>query len=311
MVVRAAAYDGRAPLLERLDHSLCIGADLLCIDLEFGLGSFLQADGLACDDVHQRSALDTREDGAVDRLTIGFLTEDHTAARPAQGLVRGGGHNIRVGDGGGMLTCSDQACDVRHVYDQICAHFVCDAAEGGEVDDARVGGSACHDGLWMKLFGLLFHVIVIDIAVLVHAVVNKVVHPSGEADRCAVRQMSAVVQIHGQHRVAGLKQGKVGRHVCAGTAVGLYVGVFCAEQLLGKTDCFTFHLIDDLAAAIVPRTGVALGILVGQYAAHCRKHGGGNEVLGCDQFQTVVLSVLFQLDQFRNRCHDDYLPISV
>ena len=75
------------------------------------------------------------------------------------------------------------------------------------------------------------------------------------------------------------EQRKVDGHVglCAG--VGLHVGVLGAKQLAGAVDGDLLHLVHILAAAVVAVAGVALGILVGQHAAHGCHHGGGNNVL--------------------------------
>ena len=46
------------------------------------------------------------------------------------------------------------------------------------------------------------------------------------------------------------------------SGMGLYVRVFCTEQFLDTCNGKTLGLINDLAAAVVPFSGIAFGILV-------------------------------------------------
>ena len=50
--------------------------------------------------------------------------------------------------------------------------------------------------------------------------------------------------------------------------MGLYVGIITAKQLLGPFNCQIFHHVHTFAAAIVPLSGVAFGVLVGQNRSH-------------------------------------------
>jgi hypothetical protein len=55
------------------------------------------------------------------------LREDHAAARAAQGLVRGGGHHVRVGHGLGIDAGCNEAGDMRHVDEQPGTDLVGDS----------------------------------------------------------------------------------------------------------------------------------------------------------------------------------------
>ena len=61
----------------------------------------------------------------------------------------------------------------------------------------------------MMSFGLRLHrdalqLVVVDISLVVDAVGHDVEIQSGEVHRASVGQMSAVIQVHAHHRVAGL-----------------------------------------------------------------------------------------------------------
>ena len=67
------------------------------------------------DHVHQRSALDTGKHSGIDLFCESFFAYDDAAAGPAQTFVGGGGDELRVGDGAGMLTSCNEPGNVRHV----------------------------------------------------------------------------------------------------------------------------------------------------------------------------------------------------
>ena len=99
-----------------------VGDDLPLIVGERRLQRFLEADRFGRDDVHQRAALDAREDGAIEILGVLLPAEDHPAARSAQRLVRRRRDEIGVRDRAGVHACRDQPGDVRHVGDDRRAH---------------------------------------------------------------------------------------------------------------------------------------------------------------------------------------------
>ena len=70
---------------------------------------------------------------------------DQAAARAAQGLVRGGGDDVRMGDRARMQAGRDQARDMRHVHNQVCARAFGDFAHARKVDNAGIGGRAGDD----------------------------------------------------------------------------------------------------------------------------------------------------------------------
>ena len=100
-------------------------------------------------------------------------------------------------------------------------------------------------------------------------------------------QVTALGQVHAQHRVAQVQQGEVDRQIRLRPGVGLHVGVFRAEEFAGAGDGDALNLVDELAAAVVPLAGEPLGIFVGQHAAH-----GGHDRRGDDVFAGNQLDIL-------------------
>ena len=105
-----------------------------------------------------------------------------------------------------------------------------------------------------------------------------------------------MVQVHAQHRVAGLAQSHIDGVVGLSAGVGLDVGKFRVEQLAGPLDSKVLRHVHALAAAVIPLAGVALGVLVGEHAAHGGKHRLGNDVLRRDELNVVVLALILRPD---------------
>ena len=103
-------------------------------------------------------------------------------------------------------------------------------------------------------------------------------------------QVPALGQVHTQDGVAQFQQAEVDRQVGLGAGMGLHVGVFRAEQLAGPVDGQLLHLIHPDAAAVVPVGGIALGVLVGEHAAHSGHHRRADDVLAGDQLDVFPLT---------------------
>ncbi len=141
MVLGTAGNDVEATLDEHAGHGLGVLHHLLLVGLELRLQRFLEAHGLGRDDVLQRAALGAREHRRVQLLLdLGVgARQDQAATRTAQGLVRGGGHDVGEWHRVRVDACGDQTGDVRHVDEQVGAHLVGDCAEAREVEGLGVG----------------------------------------------------------------------------------------------------------------------------------------------------------------------------
>src|SRR3546814_7421428 len=90
--------------------------------------------------MHDRPTLKAREHRGVDLLADRLVpAQDHAAPWAAQGLVRGGGDDIGMGQRAGVDAARHQPRKVRHVDEQIRAHLVADGAEPLEIDEAWIG----------------------------------------------------------------------------------------------------------------------------------------------------------------------------
>lgn len=172
------------------------------------------------------------------------------------------------------------------VRDEIGPDLVRDLAEGGVVDVAGIRDRPAHDGLGPVRTGQGAHLLVVDEPALgVDAVADEVEPAAGEVRGRPVREVAAVRQTHRENGVSRAQQGGVRGQDGRTPGVGLHVGVIGAEQGLGAFHGDALGHVDDLAAAMVPGTGISLGVLVRERRAERRQHGRRGEVLGGDELQ--------------------------
>ena len=183
----------------------------------------------------------------------------------------------------------------------MVADHVCDGAEAGKVDHPRDGRATGDDHLGLVFLGQRLDLVIVDQVVLpTHAVLDRV-EPLARLVRCrAVGQVAARGQVHAQDGVARLQQRLVHPLVGLAARVGLHVGEFAVEQLFRALDGQVLGNIDELAAAIVTPTGIALGVLVGQNRALRLQHCGRDDVFGCDQFDLISLAAQLRFDGARD-----------
>ena len=301
MIVRAARDEAEPALDKRIGQRSSILDHVFGIRPEFGLHRLTQAHGLGRDDVHERAALRAGKDGAVNPLAEFLLRQDHTAARAAQRLVRGGGDDVGIRHGAFMLAAGDQARDVRHVSHKERAVSVCDVGHGLEIDLARIGRRARNQQLGPVLPDKILNHIVIDPPRGgIDAVADAVVDLAREVHLRAVRQMAAVGKVHAHKRVAWLQKRGIDLEIGLRARVRLHVCKFCAEELLGARNRQRLQLVDIVAAAVITPARVALGVFIGEHRAHRRDDGRGGDVFRCDEFDILLLTGKFAADQRGN-----------
>ena len=122
--IGATGDDAVAFVRQRLGQRFGVDDDLLRRIFEVGLQSLAEGHGFGGDDVHQRAALLAGEDASIDCGGELLLAENQAGARSAQGLVRGGGDDVRVGHGRRMNAAGDESGEVGHV-DQIAMRRPC------------------------------------------------------------------------------------------------------------------------------------------------------------------------------------------
>ena len=95
---------------------------------------------------------------------------------------------------------------------------------------------------------------------------------------------------HAENRVSRLQQRQEHRLVGLRAGMRLDIDERRAEQLLGAFNGQRFGNIDELAAAIIPASGVTLGIFVRQHRALCLEHGVADDVFRRDHLDLILLT---------------------
>ncbi len=192
------------------------------------------------------------------------------------------------GSGFGYTPAATKAGDVSHVDEQVGADLVGDGAEARPVDLLRIGRKARHDHLRLVFQRQLFDFVVVDQALVVHAVLDGVEDLARGVHLGAVGQVAAMGQRHAQDGVARLQQGEVHGLIGLRARMRLDVGVGGAEQLLDPVDRQLLGDVDVFAAAVVALVRVTLGVLVGQHAAPGLQDARAGVVLAGDQLDVVL-----------------------
>ena len=309
MVIRTAGNQLNPALQKPVCQSLRIADDLPAVLLELRLQRLAQAHRLCGDDVHQRAALGTGENGLVDLLGKFFPAENHAAPGTAQRLVGGGGDHFRIGHRILVAAGGHQTGNVGHIHHEIGAAGIANLPEFLEINGSGVGAGACHDHLGLDLHSLFHQLIIINTARFrVYAISHKMIQRARHIDRRTVGEMSALRQIHAHDRVAWLKQRKVNGQIGLRTGVRLYVGMLGAEQFTRSLPGDVLYDVHALAAAIITLSRISLRIFVGEHSAHGGHHRRRYNILRGNQLDVSLLAGKFLLHGFAHSliltCHE-------
>ena len=242
--------------------------------------------------MHQRPALRAREERRVDLFLVFLFAEDRAAARAAHRLVGCERNRIRVGDRVGVELRRDEPGGVRHVHEEERPHFLGNLAESLELDRTRIGARPRDDHPRPQLLGFRAHGVVVDPPRLgIHPISGELEEDPREILGMSVGEVAAVVQVHGEDGVARREERLVHRLVRLRPRVGLHVGMLGSEDLLASGPRQLLGLVHHLAAAVVARPGVPLGVFVGEEGRHRLAHRARCVVLGGDELEAVGLAL--------------------
>mmetsp|Transcript_3376 Transcript_3376/g.10447 ORF Transcript_3376/g.10447 Transcript_3376/m.10447 type:complete len:478 (+) Transcript_3376:332-1765(+) len=287
VIVGAAGDERVAASGEGLGEGLGVGDDLSLVVDVFRRGRLAQGGRERGDGVVVGPALESGEDGEVDgslEVVPGALpVEDHRAARPPQRLVRRGGDDVRVVEGGGDDVGGDQARDVSHVGEQKGAVLVGDLSHSRVIYQPRVRRGARDDELRPKEPRRRGHRLVVDDP---GRLVESVRHGLEKNRRCrdllrrrliSVREVAAVRQVQRHDPLVRLQQRRVHLEVRRRPRERLDVDAPLLgverERLQSAPLAQFLHRVDVLVPAVVPRPRVALRVLVRQHRPQRVEHG--------------------------------------
>ena len=298
MIFSAAGYDLVTTFDESFCHRLGVLHDLLLVGFELGFERFLERHCLGRDHVHERPALNAGKDDRL-KFFLEFFArvgDDETAARTAQGLVRGRGHDVRVRHRIRIHASRDQSRDMRHVDEQIRANLVGNRAQTCPVHHLRIRAETADQHLRFVFERQPFDLVIIDASVLVHAVLHGMEQLAGNIHLGAVGEMPAMREAHAEDRIARLQQRQIHGLVGLRTRMRLHIRIRRAEQLLEPRDREFLGHIDIFAAAVITLARITLGVFVGQHAALCFHHARARVVFRGDQFDVIFLALALVRD---------------
>ena len=191
-----------------------------------------------------------------------------------------------------MCAAGDESRDVRDVRNQYGADLVGDRGERREVDSAGDRRAAADDELRTLATGEVANLVHVDPAgVATYAVPDRTEPLAGDGHAPPVGEVATVRQRHAHDGVAGLAERRVDGEVRRRSGVGLDVCMVDAENRLRTLDGERLDLVNDLLTFVVALADVALGVLVGEFAAGRLEHRAGNIVLRRDQPDLALLTL--------------------
>ena len=226
-------------------------------------------------------------------------SEDQAAARTAQRLVRGAGHEVGDADG--------RRIDARRRSGPRSAPCRPSAARRRRRRSSRKRFQSMTreyaDAPATISFGLCSCasrsacVVVDELGLRIEPVGDDVEPLAANVDRRAVRQVPAVRQAHAEDGVARLAAPRRTRPGWPARPSAAARWRRRAEQLLGAVDRELLGDVDEFAAAVVALARIAFGVLVGELRALRRQHRRAGVVLGRDQLDVVFLPLVFARDR--------------
>ena len=298
MVVCSAGYDLVTLVLEGLCHCGGVGHHLFLVFLEFRLQSLVECDCLCGDAVLERSALHSREYAGVEylrhllhntlrrgespRIVEILAHEDDPSARPSEGLVRGGCHDMGIFDRVAEQSCGYESGSMGHVHHEDGPDLVGNLAHSCIVPFAGICGSSSYYEFRPRLHGRLFHsVIVYESGLLIETVCHCVVQYSRHVDRGAVSQVASMRQVKSHESVAGLQACHQNCHVGLRPGMRLYVCVFGLEKLAESLYGKLLYLVDHFTTSVISRSRISLRVFVGTYRTESIEHLLADVVFRC------------------------------
>ncbi len=131
----------------------------------------------------------------------------------------------------------DETGEVGHVAEEKRADLVGDLPKAVGLDRARVGRAAADDQLRPALVRHAGDLVEVDqVGLPVDAVGRDVVQAPGKVHLEAVRQVTSVVEAHGEDRVARLEAAEIHGHVRLRTRMWLDIRVLGVEESLRPVD---------------------------------------------------------------------------
>ena len=151
--------------------------------------------------------------------------------------------------------------------------------------------------------GLHLQVVVVDATgSFIEVIADGIEHETAEVHGRTVAEVTTMAEVESHEGIAGFETRHEDRHVrlCAG--VRLHIDVLGVIEHLKTIARDILRDIHYLAASVVTMAGIALGVLIGQHAAHGFHHLITHEILTRDQLNSFGLTLALHADDVKNLC---------
>ena len=160
--------------------------------------------------MHQGTPLNARENAPIDVLELFFFTEDQSATRAPQRLVRGACDEVGNRNWAIVNPCRHQTRVVGHVDHQQRTDFPSNLGEPVVRNLSRISAGTRNDQLRLVLAGERSDLVEVESVVLViDAIEVKVVELTADIQSHPVGQVSTLGQVQTEHRIARLEAAQV------------------------------------------------------------------------------------------------------
>src|SRR5208282_1802425 len=245
----------------------------------------------------QRTSLHPRKNNLIDFLGEFRLAQNHPRPWPAQRLMRGRSHDLRMRNRRGMRSARHQSGKVRHIDEVERTDFIRNLPHASKIDDPRIRAAAANNQLRTLRRSDPFQFVVIDgLGFFGYAVRNDLVSLAREIQRMSMGEVSAMRQVQPKNRVAGLQHRGVSRLIGLRSRVRLHVGMFRAKKFLHPLARQSLDHVGKFASAVIALARIPLRILIGEYRPGSFQHSLADKIFRGNELQTFMLAANFVVD---------------
>ena len=245
-----------------------------------------------------------------------------------------------------MYSTSNKTCHMCHISHQenIVTSFlgcsfgnICHSIKIWNFHKGRV---AHKDDFWRLFHSPFLELVIIDITICRHTIVDEIINFSRTSYRRAVSQMPTIRQPHRQNLITRLAPCKINRLVSICARMGLYISMVSMEQthrtgnrepldsvnislstiiaiiwqyffrnlllrgiqILSQSPSIRLNLrrYELIQIRNILKRWVTFGILIRQNRAHCPKHARRHIVLTRNELKPLPLTIFFLFNQIKN-----------
>ena len=292
MIVSTTGNDTEAVFSESPGKSTGILYNLLGIFLKLWGQCLLKSHSLSCNNMHKRTALNTRENSLIKLLAkFCILTKNQTATRTAQSFMSSSSYHICVRNWGWVKSGGHQTSNMSNIHHEISPYRMGNLRQTREIKNAGISRSAGHNQLWLTFIGNSLNIIIVQLfRAFTYTIRNDIKIFAGHVYRATMGKMAAISKVQTHYSVTGSQQGKEHRHIGLSSGVRLHIGILSTKEFFCAVNGQLFNHIHVFTATIITLSGIAFSIFVGKNTALGSHNGSADNIFRCNKLQLVTLA---------------------